>query len=232
MVKFPALYAVIIASCIHEKLCVSNTRLENRLINSKQSFCFINTRCIKESTNGIFPFIVGKSNLTLRGGENVVEDGLFSENQDHNEYIVGPMSDFSKLEAAYKSGETNERFISKIAELKAIYCGIRSVKGDGNCFIRGYVFGIMEACIANRTEASGLSGLLTGYYLCITDQSGRGLGYSACAIEDFYQDVQNQVTPPYGFYRSSFLRTQLAAKSHAANRGFFCLQRGFLQLAA
>jgi hypothetical protein len=126
--------------------------------------------------------------LYLRGGS--------ADNQDDpdlpDSLIIGPVTNFSWLENFYSTGPTNKIFLTKIEELKKKYGGIRTVKGDGNCFIRGYIFQVMESCIANRTEAGGLQGLLTGYYFSITDQS-TGLGYSPIAIDDFYQDVQNQV---------------------------------------
>ena len=134
--------------------------------------------------------------VSLRGGSGS-PDSLASgvHSNDHHPsdaLIIGPISNFSKLERFYSSGKANEIFLSKIKELQSKYCGFRSVLGDGNCFIRGYIFRVMESCITNRTEASGFQGLLTGYYFQITDQS-KGLGYSPIAIEDFYQDVQNQV---------------------------------------
>jgi hypothetical protein len=132
--------------------------------------------------------------LVLRGGSADTE--LREDNPNNpDSLIIGPFTNFTCLEDFYSTGPTNQIFLTKIAELKRIYAGIRTVKGDGNCFIRGYIFQVMESCIANRTEAGGLQGLLTGYYFSITDQS-RGLGYSPIAIDDFYQDVQNQVRAP------------------------------------
>ena len=160
--------------------------------------------------------------LCLRGGSDCVEIrdalsiGANQSDQDlHNNLIVGPVTDFSRLEGFYASGgDANDIFLTKIKDLRRQYSGFRPIKGDGNCFIRGYIFGVMETCIANRTEASGFQGLLTGYYFQITDQA-KGLGYSPVAIEDFYQDVQNQVS--YGetalsqvLFPADFFRAALA----------------------
>lgn len=46
------------------------------------------------------------------------------------------------------------------------------VKGDGNCFLRGYVFGIFEGLLGKAsTEASGFKGILTAYFFLITDKN-------------------------------------------------------------
>jgi len=146
---------------------------------------------------------------------------------------IGQLQDFGALERFYSTGDANEVFRRKLTDLKGQYrAGYRPVKGDGNCFIRGYVFGLLEGLLAQPpAEASGFrgahlparirywstwaglacetvachlpallvrfsssdAGILMAYYFTMID-GNQGLGYSSAAVEDFYNDILNQVT--------------------------------------
>jgi hypothetical protein len=175
------------------------------------------------------PCLLLHGQLHLRGGASAVTaDPCDFESTP----CIGALQDFGALEQFYSSGDANEVFRRKLADLKGQYLvGYRPVKGDGNCFIRGYVFGLLEALIAKPpTEAAGFrgtytapqllafgspvaagnawsaatprltlvpasvcrAGLLMAYYFTMIDGKS-GLGYSSAAVEDFYNDIVNQV---------------------------------------
>lgn len=95
--------------------------------------------------------------LRLRGGSSAE---LASPCDFDSTPCIGAISDFSALERFYSSGDSNEVFRRKLIDLKAQYpVGYRPVKGDGNCFIRGYVFGLLEGLLDKpSTEAAGFRG--------------------------------------------------------------------------
>ena len=135
--------------------------------------------------------------LRLRGGSATVEsaqdDCAGASNWDAAP-CIGALQDYGPLERFYESGESNAVFRRKLLDVKGQYpTGYRAVKGDGNCFIRGYVFGLLEDLLSKpAAEASGFRGVLMAYFFSITDNTN-GLGYSAAAVEDFYHDIMNQV---------------------------------------
>ena len=135
--------------------------------------------------------------LHLRGGSATVEsaqDNCEGASDWEAAPCIGALQDFGPLERFYESGESNAVFRRKLLDVKGQYpTGYRAVKGDGNCFIRGYVFGLLEDLLSKpAAEASGFRGVLMAYFFSITDNTN-GLGYSAAAVEDFYHDIMNQV---------------------------------------
>ena len=73
---------------------------------------------------------------------------------------IGALQDFAPLEEFYGTGASNEVFRRKLRDLKGQYhVGYRPVKGDGNCFFRGYVFGLLEGLLSKpASEAAGFRG--------------------------------------------------------------------------
>ncbi len=73
---------------------------------------------------------------------------------------IGALQDFAPLEEFYGTGDSNEVFRRKLRDLKGKYhVGYRPVKGDGNCFFRGYVFGLLEGLLSKpASEAAGFRG--------------------------------------------------------------------------
>jgi len=133
--------------------------------------------------------------VRLRGG---------GEFPDQKEPLIGAVEGFESLDARYEEGEANEAFRRKIKEIKAKYQGgYRKVKGDGNCFIRGYLFGVFESLVRGKgmsgkqsltQGASHVDGRMFGYYMKMTkDTSQGGLGYSMGAVEDFYDQMSNML---------------------------------------
>lgn len=95
---------------------------------------------------------VSRRALRLRGGATCND---FDETP-----CIGQLQDFGALERFYSTGDANEVFRRKLTDLKGEYrAGYRPVKGDGNCFIRGYVFGLLEDLLSKPPEeASGFRG--------------------------------------------------------------------------
>ena len=123
---------------------------------------------------------------------------------------IGNLQGFEVLEKFYSTGEGNEVnmpllsllashltlqvFRRKLSSLRSVYGkGFRAVKGDGNCFIRGYMFAVLQSLLSlPRQEASGFKGILTAYNIMMLDKQ-LGLGYSGLAVSDFYEDMLNEV---------------------------------------
>jgi hypothetical protein len=93
--------------------------------------------------------------LRLRGGAE------WGQSCDDPTPCVGELQDFGALEQFYSTGDSNQVFRRKLLDLKSQYqVGYRPVKGDGNCFIRGYVFGLLESLLSKPpNEAAGFRGV-------------------------------------------------------------------------
>ncbi len=53
--------------------------------------------------------------------------------------------DFKALEKEYNaSDKEGANFLKKLSVIKEKYSGFRRVRGDGSCFYRAYVFGLLE----------------------------------------------------------------------------------------
>jgi len=94
--------------------------------------------------------------LCLRGGADTFGEHSIPDNTP----CIGELQNFRALEEFYSVGDSNEIFRQKLLDLKCRYqVGYRPVKGDGNCFIRGYVFGLLESLLSKpSSEASGFRG--------------------------------------------------------------------------
>ncbi|EKX32976.1 hypothetical protein GUITHDRAFT_120854 [Guillardia theta CCMP2712] len=128
--------------------------------------------------------------MYLRGGSVAGEENKLSHTP-----CIGNLQGFEVLEKFYSTGEGNEVFRRKLSSLRSVYGkGFRAVKGDGNCFIRGYMFAVLQSLLSlPRQEASGFKGILTAYNIMMLDKQ-LGLGYSGLAVSDFYEDMLNEVT--------------------------------------
>jgi ubiquitin thioesterase protein OTUB1 len=115
-------------------------------------------------------------------------------------------------------------FRRKLAEIKEAYGRYRRVKGDGNCFIRGYIFAAFEHLInaKNATETHGIAGRIAGYYFQMIDKK-HGLGYSAGAIEDFHDEVRGVVDAiAKGTMGVDMLETDINSPNLSNSLVFFC----------
>lgn len=71
--------------------------------------------------------------------------------------VSDPMSVLC-LKAEY-AGNANENFMFGIDSLNRRYDGMRRVRGDGNCFFRGFIFALCEQLLnTNSTNSSGSGG--------------------------------------------------------------------------
>lgn len=67
----------------------------------------------------------------------------------HNEIAANQpiISDFLQFEALEVEYAENRGFLLKIPYLTRKYRGFRKVRGDGNCFYRGFLFSLLEQLI-------------------------------------------------------------------------------------
>mmetsp|Transcript_11099 Transcript_11099/g.27221 ORF Transcript_11099/g.27221 Transcript_11099/m.27221 type:complete len:327 (-) Transcript_11099:12-992(-) len=134
--------------------------------------------------------------LRLRGGqsESIVQ-ALHQEDaaggSEAAQKLIGDLEPLSSLAELYSQQHSNAAFLRKATALQSRYAGWRRVKGDGNCFIRGYIYAVLENLVrkGSADEVQGLIGRLTGYYMSIISE--QGLGYQSGAIEDFHNSVLN-----------------------------------------
>jgi len=111
---------------------------------------------------------------------------------------VSEKEDLQKLEAEYRG---NERFSAKIQELKKKYSHIRRVRGDGNCFYRSYLFGILEHFILKGNKKDEYAHF-EQFETKIQDSLAFLLsqGFSDIAVEEFYNTFFKQLV----WIKSSF----------------------------
>eukprot|EP00823_Brevimastigomonas_motovehiculus_P001094 TRINITY_DN1162_c0_g1_i1.p1 TRINITY_DN1162_c0_g1~~TRINITY_DN1162_c0_g1_i1.p1 ORF type:complete len:341 (-),score=97.33 TRINITY_DN1162_c0_g1_i1:309-1331(-) len=91
-----------------------------------------------------------------------VKDRIVQNNMDANdeaqqeaiqaEIIKQPL--VSEMEAGFasldKEYSKNAIYLKQISELKARYSGMRRIRGDGNCFYRAFMYGLLEHIISKK----------------------------------------------------------------------------------
>ena len=109
--------------------------------------------------------------------------------------LIGALEPLSNLEAEYAS---NPKFLSKIQlASRGSYPQFRRIRGDGNCFYRGYVFAILEwmsrtlrdesASDADRAAVADVLQRVEGSLEPLVAQ-----GFDRFTMEDFYESFLEQ----------------------------------------
>mmetsp|Transcript_28711 Transcript_28711/g.46434 ORF Transcript_28711/g.46434 Transcript_28711/m.46434 type:complete len:255 (-) Transcript_28711:1968-2732(-) len=96
--------------------------------------------------------------------------------------LIGPRENgFRSLSSEL---EKSQMFTKKMPSVEKKYGGIRRVRGDGNCFFRGFMFRYLEILIENEAERKRVTELVRGSldYLLL-------VGYEKVSIETFYDVV-------------------------------------------
>jgi len=80
------------------------------------------------------------------------------------------------------------RFLRKIHDAKTKYTALRRVRGDGSCFYRAYIFGVMEYILTQRANNPRASALLERFTALINESFAKlvAVGFNETAIETFW----------------------------------------------
>jgi hypothetical protein len=65
--------------------------------------------------------------------------------------LVGPVCPLQVVTSRYAAH--NQLLAARLASLEGAWPSCRLVAGDGNCFFRGYLFGMLEALLAHADLA-------------------------------------------------------------------------------
>lgn len=104
--------------------------------------------------------------------------------------VSDPMSALC-LKAEY-AGNANELFMTGIESLHRRYDAMRRVRGDGNCFFRGFIFALCEQLLSPSTS-NGASGAPAKLRIRIEEKIRASkaeliaIGYSEVAIDAFWE---------------------------------------------
>jgi len=98
--------------------------------------------------------------------------------------LLGPKEDFTSLITAY---ENNTLFSQKIQELMQTHSHRRSVRGDGNCFYRSYVFSICEQRLNGNITDEQFNTIFNTVQNSFTQLCN--LGYPEYTTEDFHASL-------------------------------------------
>ncbi|EGZ27188.1 hypothetical protein PHYSODRAFT_463707, partial [Phytophthora sojae] len=93
------------------------------------------------------------------------------------------------LKAEYV-GNVNANFMHGIESLNARYEALRRVRGDGNCFFRGFIFALCERLLPSDSGGEDANAALRGRIQHKIQQSKSELvaiGYSDVAIDAFWE---------------------------------------------
>lgn len=109
-----------------------------------------------------------------------------------NQPMVGPIEPIAELLELYKESQS-PGFVPGIHFLSGVFSGMRRIRGDGNCFYRGLLFGYLESVLriaksGNETdladaklEIERISRIIRGSMADLV-----AVGYSEFTIEVFY----------------------------------------------
>ncbi|XP_023539141.1 ubiquitin thioesterase otubain-like isoform X2 [Cucurbita pepo subsp. pepo] len=96
--------------------------------------------------------------------------------------FVGDKEPLSSLEAEYKSG--SPILLEKIKVLSGQYAAIRRTRGDGNCFLRSFMFSYLEHILVSQDTAE-VDRIKINVENC--RKTLRSLGYTEITFEDFFE---------------------------------------------
>ncbi|XP_022932666.1 ubiquitin thioesterase otubain-like isoform X2 [Cucurbita moschata] len=96
--------------------------------------------------------------------------------------FVGDKEPLSSLEAEYKSG--SPILLEKIKVLSGQYAAIRRTRGDGNCFLRSFMFSYLEHILESQDTAE-VDRIKINVENC--RKTLRSLGYTEITFEDFFE---------------------------------------------
>lgn len=95
--------------------------------------------------------------------------------------VSDPMSVLC-LKAEY-IGNANENFMSGIETLNRKYEGMRRIRGDGNCFFRGFIFGLCETLLQSDSSVRAR----VSEVIRASKAELIAIGYSDVAIDAFWE---------------------------------------------
>jgi len=110
------------------------------------------------------------------------------ENEIKKLPLVGEPEDLAVLLEEYKD---NEKFVPKIKELNKTYKTFTRIRGDGNCFYRAFLVGLMRlfAEEKNNKTLKDLKARISDTYKRLVT-----LGYPDFTTEDFYENFDEVLT--------------------------------------
>ncbi|KAL0481775.1 ubiquitin thioesterase OTUB [Acrasis kona] len=111
------------------------------------------------------------------------------ESETKSSPIVGDKQSIESLRQAYNPD--NEQVQKKINELIQNYSVWRTVRGDGNCFIRAFLFSVCEELVLKKdtTKQKHFQSVLKNSLESLVN-----LGYPEMLLDDFYSVLDDLVT--------------------------------------
>ncbi|KAK7104627.1 ubiquitin thioesterase OTUB1-like [Littorina saxatilis] len=106
-----------------------------------------------------------------------------------NQELIGPMQPIEELIEHY--AKEDQIYRHKLMDLRKRHSHIRKVRGDGNCFFRGFGFAYLESLLTDEAEFARFKDIAVK-----SKDNLVALGYSQFTIEDFhdtFMDVVGQV---------------------------------------
>ncbi|CAG0919775.1 unnamed protein product [Notodromas monacha] len=95
--------------------------------------------------------------------------------------LVGPLVGFDDVRSEYPP---DSPFVTKLNQLEDRYKGMRSIRRDGNCFLRSFAFGYFEYCLTHQEEFEKFKKFALNSK---TDLVAQGL--PGFAVDDTYDNV-------------------------------------------
>eukprot|EP00640_Fibrocapsa_japonica_P003004 CAMPEP_0113943978 /NCGR_PEP_ID=MMETSP1339-20121228/30146_1 /TAXON_ID=94617 /ORGANISM="Fibrocapsa japonica" /LENGTH=266 /DNA_ID=CAMNT_0000949003 /DNA_START=111 /DNA_END=911 /DNA_ORIENTATION=+ /assembly_acc=CAM_ASM_000762 len=126
-------------------------------------------------------------------GTSLSDESILKQQDDiqkgvaENQFLIGDKEKCICLMPEYENNPL-KGFAEGIKYLDEEYAGLRRVRGDGNCFYRGFLFAYLENMISHlqdwgETELSRVTSVIQGSKDALV-----ALGYSEVAIESFWEE--------------------------------------------
>ncbi|KAG7029138.1 Ubiquitin thioesterase otubain-like protein [Cucurbita argyrosperma subsp. argyrosperma] len=122
--------------------------------------------------------------------------------------FVGDKEPLSSLEAEYKSG--SPILLEKIKVLSGQYAAIRRTRGDGNCFLRSFMFSYLEHILESQDTAE-VDRIKINVENC--RKTLRSLGYTEITFEDFFELFLEQLESSLRGNENSISHDELVLRS-------------------
>ena len=135
------------------------------------------------------------------------EDRLRQAKEIEDEIKKKPLVGWKErgLDSLFEEFKANPSFLRKLPHLGSKYSHLRRIRGDGNCFYRGFCFLLVEQLIDNESMFEMVKNKIDTSLDYLLE-----VGYTQTAVEFFVEEAQR-------FFNESFPKNEVELETYFAN---------------
>lgn len=140
------------------------------------------------------------------------------ENEINSKPLVGWLE--KGWESMVEEFKANSSFARKIPYLAGKYVGLRRIRGDGNCFYRGYTYQLVKLCLEDKALYVSVKAKIDSSMDYLKE-----VGYKETEVEYFIDEVKR-------FFGADFPKNEVEVDTFFADKGESMCLIWFMRLLA